>query len=601
MPKASRETVAAADGADRGSGSSLAVRQALASAAYHLAVKPGAGRPERLAALDALREELASEIHDGLARALPDRDLDALAEGLNALQRPEADLAELTGRVERALEGERVDVARLRRLVDVARRLADLRLDVGGSPEDAAGGKITPTPAPLGLVLAGRASSWAGAFPYTPFAVPVTVDSTGDAASIARGILEGSLRDAVEVARVARRARIEIEAKSPSQVARAAVEVSALDGLTWRDLDEAELAVCPPVLLIASEDELLGDDLGGVASLLADDLPVKVLLLSDGWLGSGLGAVGRSLESHPDGRSARPVGDAVLSWAGQSAAFGALVAQSSVGARDHLERSLEAALAFDGPALLRIHAPEPVRHGYDPAATVERARGAVASRAFPLYVSRPGDGDGAADLPVVDLAGNPEPEAGWVRASEGGPITPAHWAIGEARFADGFGAPVDPATFRGETVPLAELLDLPADEREGKVPVVEDPAAESQLRSLRPVTPALVDAVRARLGAWRVLQRWAAADEAFAKAAGVAEQEERSRLAAEEHQREIAALRADYEQRLAEVRATTQAEMARRVREKLLALAVHKAAATAGNGSETSASEATEQEAERPE
>jgi len=598
LPKASRETVAAADGADRGSGSSLAVRQALASAAYHLAVRPGAGRPERLAALDALREELASEIHEGLARALPDRDLDALAEGLNALQRPEADLAELTGRVERALEGERVDVARLRRLVEVARRLADLRLHVGGSPEDAAGGKITPTPAPLGLVLAGRASSWAGAFPYTPFAVPVTVDSTGDAASIARGILEGSLRDAVEVARVARRARIEIEATTPSQAARAAVEVRALDGLTWRDLDEAELAVCPPVLLIASEDELLGDDLGGVASLLADDLPVKVLLLSDGWLGSGLGAVGRSLENHPDGRSARPVGDAVLSWAGQSAAFGALVAQSSVGARDHLGRSLEATLAFDGPALLRVHAPEPVRHGYDPAATVERAWGAVASRAFPLYVSRPGDGDGAADLPVVDLAGNPEPEAGWVRASGGGPITPAHWALGEARFADGFGAPVDPATFRGETVPLAELLDLPADEREGKVAVVEDPAAESRLR---PVKPALVDAVRARLGAWRLLQRWAAADEAFAKAAGAAEQEERSRLAAEEHQREIAALRADYEQRLAEARATTQAEMARRVREKLLALAVHKAAATAGNGTETPASEATEQQAERPE
>ena len=133
LPRASREIVAAADGAEPGSGTSLAVRQTLAVAAYHLAVAPEAAFPARLAAIDALREELAGAIHDGLARALPDRDLDALAEGLGTLQRPDADLAELTSRVEHALEGDRVDVARLRRLVDVARRLADLRVRLGGS------------------------------------------------------------------------------------------------------------------------------------------------------------------------------------------------------------------------------------------------------------------------------------------------------------------------------------------------------------------------------------------------------------------------------------------------------------------------------------
>lgn len=513
LPKASRETVAAADGADAGSGSALALRQGLATAAFHL----GPPRAESLAALDALREELAGEIHEGLARALPDRDLDALAQGLGALERPEADLAELTGRVERALEGERVDVARLRRLVDVARRLADLRVRVGGHGGDDG----RPAPAPLGLVLTGRAAEWGGAFPYSPFAVPVTVDSTGDGAGVARGLLEGSLADALAVARAARRARIEMEATTPTEADRAAEQVRALEGLTWRDLDPAERALCPPVFLVASETELLGTDPGGVARLLADDLPVKVLLLSEG--------------SRPD-RS-----DPVLAWAGQSATLGALIAQTSVGAPDHLEGAVAAGLAFDGPALVRVHAPEPAiesaTHGKEafPAdATLERARSATASRTWPLFVSRPapdhreseaGDEetseDRGAGLPVVDLSGNPEPDAA-------SPET------------DGDGPTPDPQALR----------------------------------------------------VWRLLQRWASADEAFAAAAAATEQRERLERMEREHRQEVEALRADYEQRLADARATTQAEMARRVRQKLLALASRKAvdrstAETSGNGEES--------------
>jgi pyruvate-ferredoxin/flavodoxin oxidoreductase len=586
LPKAARETVAAADGADAGSGSSLAVRQALATAAFHLAPL----RAERLAALDAVREELAAAIHEGLARALPDRDLDALAEGLGALERPEADLAELTGRVERALEGDRVDVARLRRLVDTARGLADLRVRVGGTDGSSGDGpdarKGRPAPAPFGLVLGGRAAAWGGAFPYTPFAVPVTVDATGDGAGIARGLLEGSLDDALAVARAVRRARIELAATTPSEAARAAEQVRALEDLGWRDLEPAERALCPPVFLVAGEDDLLHGDLAGLAELLADDLPVKAVLLSDGWAGSGLGP------------------DPVLAWAGQSATLGALIAQTSVGAPDHLERAVAGALAFDGPALVRIHAPEPAGHGFPASATLERARSAVACRVHPLFVSRPASGEdataGSAGPPVVDLSGNPEPEAGWVREGDGGDgarLTPAHWALGEERFAGDFGAPLDPedprprsGSRRLETLPLADYLELglgedgeDGDEREGKVPVVEEPSG-----ALRPVAPALVRAAERRLGAWRLLQRWASADEAFATAAAATEQRERLERMEEEHRREVEALRADYEQRLAEARATTQAEMARRVREKLLALAVRKAGGeateTPGNG-----------------
>jgi len=483
LPKASREIVAAADGAEAGSGAALAVRQTLATVAYHLEVAPEAARPARLAAIDALREELAGAIHDGLARALPDRDLDALALGLGTLDRPDADLSELTSRVEHALEGDRVDVARMRRLVDVARRLSDQRVRLGGS--EAGEGR----PAPLGLVLAGRAAAWGGAFPYTPFAVPVTVDATGDAAGVARGLLEGGLTGAVELARTERRARIELAAKTPSEAAKAAEEVKALARLTWRDLDAAERSLCPPVFVVASEDELLGDDSGGLADLLAGDLPVKVVLLADA--------------PRPD----RPVSVARwITWIGHP---NAVVVQTSVGAGDHLATGVAAALGHDGPALVRVHAPEPARDGFLAHETLDRAREAVATRAFPLFVSLPGsaqEGD-ADDLPRVDLTGNPEPEAAGTESPE-------------------------------------------------------------------------------LLRAWRLLQRWAGADEAFAAAAAATEERERAEQERQEHEQEIATLRAEYEQRLAEAQAATQAEMARRVRNKLLALAARRAAAAGANGSE---------------
>ena len=195
-----------------------------------------------------------------------------------------------------------------------------------------------------------------------------------------------------------------------------------------------------------------------------------------------------------------------------------MVVQTSVGAGDHLETGIAAALAFDGPALVRVHAPEPARDGFAADATLERAREAVATRAFPLFVSRPGsDREGGSDgLPTVDLAGNPDPEAAGTDSPE-------------------------------------------------------------------------------RLRAWRLLQRWAGADEAFDAAAAATEERERAEQERQDHEQEIAALRADYEQRLAEARATTQAEMARRVRNKLLALSARRAAASPGERQRGTAGAMTEE------
>ncbi|HSL84667.1 MAG TPA: 4Fe-4S binding protein, partial [Thermoanaerobaculia bacterium] len=123
LARSSRCAMTAGDGAEAGSGEALAVRQLLGAAAFHR--EPV--RRQLSEALAALSEDLAGAIHEGLSSSLPDRDLDALARGLAVLDRPEAELAELAGRIEAALSPgqveRRVDVARLRRLVAAAREV----------------------------------------------------------------------------------------------------------------------------------------------------------------------------------------------------------------------------------------------------------------------------------------------------------------------------------------------------------------------------------------------------------------------------------------------------------------------------------------------
>lgn len=345
LPRSSRRVLTAGDGAEPGSGESLAVRQVLGAAAFHR--EPV--RRERLAALEDLSEELAGAIHEGLARSLPDRDLDALSRGLATLDRPEAELAELTDRIEAALSPEqaarRVDVARLRRLVEVAREVADLRLRL-------------ETSTPFGLVLTGGPAVWGATFPHDAFAVPVTVAPPGVAAGLARGLGEGAAREAVAATRTVRTARLVLGAATRAEAAKAAEEVRALAGLSWGDLEDGERGFATPVLLVASEDELV-QELGGLLELLATDLPAHVLSLTPPPRGAGLWPPGMEhlAVAMGGGPEARPT-----------------LHFTSVAHPDALEAAVAAAVVQRAPALFRVLAPSPSHDGFPPGELLDRAR-----------------------------------------------------------------------------------------------------------------------------------------------------------------------------------------------------------------------------------
>lgn len=362
-----RRVMGGGEGAEPGSGAALAVRWALGTAVWHLAPR----RRELLERIDDLRRRLAAAVHDELAGALPERDLDALARGLESVELPDADLGEITERVESAFDSRRVDVVRLRRLVGVARRVADLAHHVGG-------GEGRRGRAPFGVVL-GPGAEHLAAFPWNPFGVPVTVESSGETAEVARGLAAGRLQEALEQARLLRRA--ERELGSPQEAARGG-------GLSLRleDLTDEERRACPPVWVVAEERELTSKGLAGLFELLGTDLPVRFLLFT----------------TEPSRNRPR------IEW--QKVALSTF-GQTSLAAPEHLERSVVAATESAGPALICIHTPSPSRGQFAPDRTLERAQEALAAGHLPLYPELSVESGSDAELPDAQWSGTPQVDA----------------------------------------------------------------------------------------------------------------------------------------------------------------------------------------------
>ena len=103
----------------------------------------------------------------------------------------------------------------------------------------------------------------------------------------------------------------------------------------------------------------------------------------------------------------------------------AFVAQTSIADPTHFGSSVLEALSFKGPALIQVYAPSPMRDGFATRESVEQARLAVEARVLPLFRYDPRT-DGVFGT-RINLEGNPED-------AEEMP-TPVDWARGQERFA----------------------------------------------------------------------------------------------------------------------------------------------------------------------
>ncbi|HEB94929.1 MAG TPA: pyruvate ferredoxin oxidoreductase [Sedimenticola thiotaurini] len=515
--------MAGGDGAEPGDTGRLALRLALAAIEYRQQplVSRFAGQ------LETLQRDLRERIRETLTSALPVDDLEALLRNLGR-GGDDIDLAALA----RDSAGAAIDGRRLEAQVGLARELeqAHWRLTEG----DYGLGRSR-----VGIALApGAPADRVALFPNNPFHSPVTLDMSGNGAELAFGLLQGQLHETLATLDLARRARQALAGEDPSP-----------PPAGWADLDEEERALCPPLLLVGSEQELGGRELAQISWLLGTGLPLKVLLLSE--LDLGLATPPRTGPS--DGHT-----DPLLTALAQRSAY---VAQCAVAEPGHYHHCLREALRFTGPALIRLYAPNPLRHGFPPHHGLEQSRLAVTGRALPLLRYHP-QGEGVFGS-RISLQGNPDPEQTWARDGTGEPLTPLHWMLTERRFAAHF-QPLeedDPPPR-----PALEWLDLSPDERRRSTPVItraDDPRVRLK------VSPAALAGVERLGGVWRTLQELAGLVTPFTRRV----REEAEREVAASHAAELAALKADYEARLQALQGQLEDEIAGRIRQRLLNLA----------------------------
>jgi pyruvate-ferredoxin/flavodoxin oxidoreductase len=333
-----------------------------------------------------------------------------------------------------------VDAKELKRLTDLLQALREQKLGY-----TAGNGR-----ARLVLTMDPAAGSfWNGTYPYNPHAQPWASHLGGDAVALARGVSEGLVRRLVAEFALCRKAERELDGGN----------TDAPSSMGWRDLTREERGLVPPVVVLAHAART---DATMVAGALAGGLPIHVALVDhDGVV--------------MDGNAPAPHAEI----AALHASGGAFVLQTSIGAPGHLMRGVAEAVERGGPALHRIHAPDPVADGTAAEETAELARLAYTSRAVPLFVARP-DGPDAG----LSLDGNPDTGAAWstheitvqdpsgASATVRATLTVADWAARQARFRRHFR--VMSKGHRGAQMkPLGEYLALPAEARGSLEPYID--------------------------------------------------------------------------------------------------------------------------------
>ena len=512
--------LAGGDTAEPGSGEKMAVRLLLAATEYHqqpLVQRFATELEDAGEALSKLTREMLSGTVD---------DLDAVSEKLRRTTSPRVDLQTL------AEGGESVDTEHLLRLIELSRRIESAH---HGLVE----GEHGLGRARYGIAIAGGSTAnWAGAFPHNPFQAPVLIDMSGDAAQLAAGLIGGHLDETTELARLLRQAHIEIEQPDGADWKR-----EELVSLRWQDLSDAEFELCPPLILIGNDEMLAGRGLGQLIGLLNSGLPIKVLVL-------------HSLDFGLCGGSAARANLGLLALAQRDA----FVAQTSVANSVHLGDCLLGALAFDGPAIVQVYAPSPMRHGFASEQSLQQAALATNTRAMPLYRYDPG----AAGVfgSRISLDGNPLPHESLVQ-HEVVQLTPADWALGQQRFTSHFEPLSDDAP---TPVAMHEWLQLDARGRLRKTPFVS--SCDTRYSVARPVT----DMALQCLETWQTLQELAGIVTPFTERL---EKDIRAEVAAE-HQAQLDAQQKEAEDRIGAIQRKTEAEIASKIRSRLLQLSSRK-------------------------
>jgi pyruvate-ferredoxin/flavodoxin oxidoreductase len=534
------------DGACMGCGEKTAVH--LVTSAIVAMMQPRTRR--FVARLEELRGRLEVQARALLA-ADADLDVASLSEGET---------------VDLPLPGEKKDA--LRRLTRSMAELADLRWRYLEGP----GGRGR---APLGIANStGCSSVWGSTYPYNPYPFPWVNHLFQDAPSIAIGIFEGQMRKMSDAFAAVRRAQLLVDGAYEAEA-----HEPGLQELDWHDFTDEEFALCPPLLAIGGDGAMLDIGFQNLSRLMASGKPIRVVVLdtqvysNTGGQACTSGFTGQVADMSAYGKAHHGKEEVRKELALIAIAHrGVFVHQSSQASASHLLGGLLRGLQSRRPAVFNLYTPCPVEHGLPDEWAPHAARLALESRAFPLLTYDPDAGDTIAEC--LSLEGNPALDdrfptyeleyvdaEGETRRMEL-PLTSADWAATESRFKKHF-RPLPSEADDADLVPFHEYIDLPAAEREGRTAFVYTIDEDRHLERLA-VSSEIAALAEDRLGFWSQLRQLAGL-EVPPSARGVVEAELERAFAAR-----MEALEREHEAKLAQLRASYPAVVARRLAEGLL-------------------------------
>jgi pyruvate-ferredoxin/flavodoxin oxidoreductase len=420
----------------------------------------------------------------------------------------------------------------------------------------------------------GCSSVWGSTYPYNPYPFPWVNHLFQDAPSIAIGVFEGHMRKMGDNFMAVRKAELLLNDEYDE-----AEHEQAFVEFDWQQFTDEEFNLCPPVLAMGGDGAMLDIGFQNVSRLLASGKPIRVVVLdtqvysntggqacTSGFTGqvADMSAYGKAHHGKEETRKEM----ALIALAHR----GAFVLQTSQASPAHMIEGLIKGLHHKGPAVFNLYTPCPVEHGLADELSPHAARLALESRAFPFMIYDPTAGDSWADC--VDLNGNPEIEEDWptyelrykdadeVEQTLELPLTIADWAATENRFKKHF-RKVKKDDWNDDQAPFHEFVQLTPEDRVGKTPFINLLGPDGNLERMA-CSIEMVTLAEDRLLFWDQLRELAGYKVAPAVRDQIAYELE------DDFDQKAAAIRAEYEGKIAELKATYPQIIARRLAEGLI-------------------------------
>jgi len=505
LDKATYNSMNCGDGACLGCGEKTAIHLFTAAAAALMQPRVR----DYVARLDQLITDLEQHMRNRLANAIDLSDASAVVSAVNASS-SDLTLSTLAASLSANKPSQPLDPAWIKRTAQLLDKLKDLRWRYVEGPSKR--GR-----ADMGMVNStGCTSVWGSTYPYHPYPFPWTSHLFQDSPSVAMGLFEGHMAKMAEGFKAVRMAELELKGEYIDER-----DADFFKRFDWPQFTDDEWHLCPPVVSLGGDGAMYDIGFQNLSRAMMSGKPIKVLVVdtqvysNTGGQACTSGFISQVSDMAPYGKAMHGKTEirkemSVIAMAHRTS----FVLQSTIAHVTHLLEGYIDGLNSRRPALFNIYAVCPPEHGVGDDKSVDQSKLAVESRAYPLFRYDPDAGTTFSEC--VSLEGNPSMETDWPVYSlpyldEAGeelrmelPVTFADFAATEGRFSKQF-RKAPPETWNDAMLPLAELLTLPPDEREGRYPYIWATDTKNRLMRLL-VSKELVLACEERQNFWKQLK-----------------------------------------------------------------------------------------------